>query len=92
MFGLPPDIWVPIKLTLELATITTLSLLVVATPLAWWLARSKAWFKEAVAAIVHRSLVPVHPGCLGGASTSRRRPEEAGFRQLPNDAFPSPSP
>ena len=46
MLGMPDDIWVPIKLTIELATISTLSLLVVATPLAWWLARSKAWFKE----------------------------------------------
>ena len=36
---MPDEIWVPIKLTIELATISTLSLLVVATPLAWWLAR-----------------------------------------------------
>ena len=64
MFGLPPDIWVPIKLTLELATITTLSLLVVATPLAWWLARSKAWFKEGVAAIVSLPMV-LPPTVLG---------------------------
>jgi molybdate transport system permease protein len=35
MFGLPTEIWVPIKLTIELATISTLSLLIVATPLAW---------------------------------------------------------
>ena len=47
----------PDQLTIELATISTLALLVVATPLAWWLARSKAWFKEAVAAIVSLPMV-----------------------------------
>ena len=64
MFGLSSDIWVPIKLTLELATISTLSLLVVATPLAWWLARSKAWFKEAAAALVSLPMV-LPPTVLG---------------------------
>ena len=33
-------IWEPVRLTLELATVTTLALIVAATPLAWWLARS----------------------------------------------------
>src|SRR5580700_5269693 len=64
MLGMPEEIWVPIKLTIELATISTLSLLVVATPLAWWLARSKAWFKEAAAAIVSLPLV-LPPTVLG---------------------------
>ena len=64
MFGMPDDIWVPIKLTIELATISTLALLVVATPLAWWLARSKAWFKEAAAAIVSLPMV-LPPTVLG---------------------------
>jgi hypothetical protein len=58
------DIWVPIKLTIELATISTLSLLVVATPLAWWLARSKAWFKEGAAAFVSLPMV-LPPTVLG---------------------------
>ena len=31
----------PIQLTLELAAITTVFLLIVATPLAWWLAKYK---------------------------------------------------
>ena len=61
---MPPEIWVPIKLTIELATISTLSLLVVATPLAWWLARSKAWFKEAAAALVSLPMV-LPPTVLG---------------------------
>src|SRR5262245_19437978 len=39
-------------LTLRLAATTTVLLLVVATPLAWWLARSKSWWSEIVAALV----------------------------------------
>ncbi len=57
-------IWPPIWLTLELATITTLSLLVIATPLAWWLARSRAGWKEIVAAIVSLPIV-LPPTVLG---------------------------
>ena len=64
MLSLSPEIWVPIQLTLELAAITTLSLLVVATPLAWWLARSRARWKEAVAAIVSLPMV-LPPTVLG---------------------------
>src|ERR1700691_4079301 len=64
MLGMPDVIWVPIRLTIELATSSTLSLLVVATPLAWWLARSKAWFKEGAAAIVSLPMV-LPPTVLG---------------------------
>jgi molybdate transport system permease protein len=39
-------------------------LLFVATPLAWWLARSHAWFKEAVAAVVSLPMV-LPPTVLG---------------------------
>ena len=35
------DLWSPIRLTLALASITTVLLLVVGTPIAWWLARSQ---------------------------------------------------
>ena len=45
-------LWPPVRLTLELATIATLTLLVLATPLAWWLARSKRAWKEVIATIV----------------------------------------
>lgn len=58
------DLWSPIRLTLELAAITTVLLLLVGTPIAWWLARSKAWWKEAVAAIVAMPLV-LPPTVLG---------------------------
>ena len=57
-------LWEPVKLTLELATITTLALLVIATPLAWWLARSRAGWKEIVAAIVSLPMV-LPPTVLG---------------------------
>jgi molybdate transport system permease protein len=64
MLGIPSEIWVPIQLTIELAAITTLSLLVVATPLAWWLARSRAAWKEAIAAVVSLPMV-LPPTVLG---------------------------
>lgn len=64
MGSLSADIWQPIRLTLELATITTIILLLVGTPVAWWLARSKAWWKEAVAAFVAMPLV-LPPTVLG---------------------------
>lgn len=46
------EIWVSIGLTIELAGITTVILLIIGTPLAWWLARSKTIWSEAVATIV----------------------------------------
>lgn len=58
------ELWSPVRLTLILATVTTLVLLVVATPIAWWLARSTARWKEAVAAIVALPLV-LPPTVLG---------------------------
>jgi molybdate transport system permease protein len=58
------EIWGPIVLTLKLATLTTVLLLTIATPIAWWLARSKASWKEAVAAIVAMPLV-LPPTVLG---------------------------
>jgi len=57
-------IWAPVVLTLELATVTTIALLVIATPLAWWLARSRAWWREGVAAVVSLPVV-LPPTVLG---------------------------
>jgi molybdate transport system permease protein len=60
----PAQLWSPIRLTIELALITTILLLIVGTPIAWWLARSQARWKEAVAAIVAMPLV-LPPTVLG---------------------------
>lgn len=53
-----------ILLTLELAAVTTAVLLVIGIPLAWWLARSKAWGKEIVAVLVSLPIV-LPPTVLG---------------------------
>ncbi len=64
MNGLDPETWTAVRLTAELATLTTLILIAIGTPLAWWLARSRAWWKEAVAAVVALPLV-LPPTVLG---------------------------
>jgi molybdate transport system permease protein len=61
---LSPEIWTAVRLTIELAAVTTLILLLVGTPIAWWLARSRAWWKEAVATVVALPLV-LPPTVLG---------------------------
>jgi molybdate transport system permease protein len=58
------ELWPPIRLTLALAAVTTIILLIVGTPVAWWLARSRARWKEAVAAVVALPLV-LPPTVLG---------------------------
>lgn len=58
------DIWEPVRLTLALAFATTLILLVIGTPIAWWLARSRRAWKEVVGAIVAIPLV-LPPTVLG---------------------------
>jgi molybdate transport system permease protein len=56
--------WETVWLTLKLASVTTAVLLVVGTPIAWWLARSDAWWKEVVATVVALPLV-LPPTVLG---------------------------
>ena len=53
-----------ILLTLELASLTTVLLLVIASPIAWWLARSKSWWRGPVGAVVTLPLV-LPPTVLG---------------------------
>ena len=64
MAGFSAEIWQSVFLTLKLASLATLILLVVGTPLAWWLARSRSVWKEAVAALVAMPLV-LPPTVLG---------------------------
>ncbi len=54
----------PVWLSLELAAITTIVLLVVATPLAWWIARTKSPLRAPVTALVTLPLV-LPPSVLG---------------------------
>ena len=51
-------------LTIRLAAIVTLILLVVGTPIAWWLARAKSWWKGPIGAVVALPLV-LPPSVLG---------------------------
>lgn len=51
-------------LTAQVATLTTLILLALGTPLAWWLARSRAWLARPVGALVALPLV-LPPSVLG---------------------------
>src|SRR5450830_1339727 len=53
-----------IGLTIKLATIVTLLLLLVGTPIAWWLAQTRSRFKSAAGAIVALPLV-LPPSVLG---------------------------
>jgi len=50
--------------TLRLAGLTTVLLLILATPIAWWLARSRAWWKEFVAAVTTLPII-LPPSVLG---------------------------
>lgn len=58
------ELWPVIYLTLKLAAVTTVLLLLIGTPIAWWLARTRTRWKEAVAAVVALPLV-LPPTVLG---------------------------
>lgn len=53
-----------IWLTLRLATVTTLLLLLIGTPIAWWLARTRSWAKGPVGALVALPIV-LPPSVIG---------------------------
>lgn len=53
-----------ILLTLKLATVTTLVLLVLGIPIAWWLSQTRSWWSEVVATLVALPLV-LPPTVLG---------------------------
>ena len=62
--SLNPQAWSAIALTLQLAGLTTLVLLVLATPLAWWLAHTRSVWRAPVSALVTLPLV-LPPTVLG---------------------------
>ncbi|MBW8305490.1 MAG: molybdate ABC transporter permease subunit [Thiobacillus sp.] len=49
--------WSAIRLTLELASVTTVLLLIIGTPIAWWLARTRSAWKGTVGAVVALPIV-----------------------------------
>lgn len=59
-----PIDWQPVWLTLKLASLTTLILLIIGTPLAWWLANTKCSCRDWIGAIVALPLV-LPPSVLG---------------------------
>ena len=59
-----PDAWQAIGLTLQLATATTVVLLLIATPLAWWLSQTKSSLRAPIGALVTLPLV-LPPTVLG---------------------------
>lgn len=61
---LQPDDWGAIWLTLKLASIVTVLLLLLGTPIAWWLAQTRSRLKAAVGALVALPLI-LPPTVLG---------------------------
>lgn len=61
---LTPEDWQALVLTAKLASVVTLALYVVGTPVAWWLARSHSRWRGPVAAVVALPLV-LPPTVLG---------------------------
>ena len=57
MIAMTPVYWDAITLTFKLASITTLLLLLLGTPLAWWLARTRSWLKGPIGALVALPIV-----------------------------------
>lgn len=61
---MPPFDWTPITLTLKLASVTVLVLLVIGTPVAWWLARTQSRARVIIESLVAMPLV-LPPTVLG---------------------------
>ena len=59
-----PAEWSAVRLTAQLAAVTTLLLLLIGTPIAWWLARTRSRLKPVAAALVAMPLV-LPPTVLG---------------------------
>jgi molybdate transport system permease protein len=59
-----PEDWSAVRLTAQLAALTTLLLLIVGTPVGWWLARTRSCAKPLVASVVAMPLV-LPPSVVG---------------------------
>lgn len=58
------ELWQPVELTIKLAATTTVLLLIIGTPIAWWLAHTTSRSREVVSTIVALPLV-LPPTVLG---------------------------
>lgn len=58
------EIWIPLALTLKLAAVSTVLLLLLCTPLAWWLAHTRSRLKPILEATVSLPIV-LPPSVLG---------------------------
>lgn len=61
---LDPTAWKAVQLTVQLAALTTLVLLVLATPIAWWLSQTRSCWRAPIGAFVTLPLV-LPPSVLG---------------------------
>ena len=78
-----PADWSAVRLTAMLAGLSTLLLLIVGTPLAWWLARTRSRLKPLVASLVALPLV-LPPSVLGFYLLLLMGPQgPLGFARLP---------
>ena len=57
-------LWQVVWLTVKLSSLTTVSLMIIATPLAWWLSQTRSWLHAPVSAVVTLPLV-LPPTVLG---------------------------
>ena len=87
---LSPEDWSAIRLTLELAGISTVLLLVLCTPIAWWLAHTPSRWRGPVGAVVALPLVlpPTVIGfyllvLMGPSGPVGRLTESLGWGRLP---------
>ncbi len=85
-----PDDWTAVGLTAQLAATTTLLLLILGAPLAWWLARTRSALKPVLASLVAMPLVlpPTVLGfylllLMGPAGAVGRATEALGLGRLP---------
>jgi molybdate transport system permease protein len=56
--------WQTVALTIKLASVTTLTLMLLGTPIAWWLAHTRHWLKQPLASVIALPLV-LPPTVLG---------------------------
>jgi len=83
------ELWTPVWLSLQLAGITTIILLILAMPLAWWLARTQNPFRPVIEAMTALPLV-LPPTVLGFYLLLLFSPDSslgAGFLRLTGDTL-----